>query len=156
MKKRPSTYTLMDVMMASPTDPMPLSSRVHQLTRMHQGLHAMIRGDEPRPDDWRVVSDAINIMETMVFRGTMQDEDGLIMKAITAMVGAAERSKSGQALRLDAKGIEVLRGLLEDYQFALENLPHRTMVTCHRETETRIRDIIAGKRKATDVVVASL
>lgn len=64
-------YTLIDVMMASPTQPLPDSHRVHQLTRMHQGLDAMEKAPTPTPDDWRVVSDCVNIMETLVTSGDL-------------------------------------------------------------------------------------
>lgn len=64
-------YSLIDVMMASPTQPLPESHRVHQLTRMHQGLEAMEKAPHPTTDDWRVVSDAVNIMETLVTSGDL-------------------------------------------------------------------------------------
>lgn len=74
--KKPKTvyvyrYSLIDVMMASPTQPLPESHRTHQLMRMHQGLDAMEKAPEPSTDDWRVVSDAVNIMETLVTSGDL-------------------------------------------------------------------------------------
>lgn len=64
-------YSLIDVMMASPTQPLPESHRSHQLMRMHQGLEAMEKAPQPTTDDWRVVSDAVNIMETLVTSGDL-------------------------------------------------------------------------------------
>ena len=40
--QRPKTYTVLDELMASPTKPMPLEFRTHQLTRMYEGLHASV------------------------------------------------------------------------------------------------------------------
>ena len=44
-------YSLLDVMMASPVAPLPDSHRVHQLTRMYGGLHAIETAPEPTTDD---------------------------------------------------------------------------------------------------------
>ena len=63
-------YTLFDVMLASPSEPLAEHLQRHQLTRMHQGLEAMEKAPEPTTDDWRVVSDAVNIMETLVTSGS--------------------------------------------------------------------------------------
>lgn len=155
-KQRPLTYSLMDVMMASPTQATPSIARTHQLTRMNGGLHAMLRGDEPKPDDWRVVCDSINLMETLVAQGILADADGTLQQATEAMANAAIRSQQGKGIRLDAPGIEVVRGVLWDYAFALENLPHRTMVICHRDTEKRMREIQSEKKQSHDVEVMSL
>lgn len=63
-------YTLVDVMMASPSQPLPASQRSYQLIRMHQGLEAMEKSPEPTTEDWRMVSDAVNLMETLVTSGS--------------------------------------------------------------------------------------
>ena len=63
---RPKTYTVFDELLASPTEPMPQAYRTHQLTRMYEGLHSLETADQPSTDDWRVVSDAVNMLETLV------------------------------------------------------------------------------------------
>jgi hypothetical protein len=123
---------------------------------MHGGLHAIVRGTEPKPDDWRVVCDAINLMETLVFDGKLDDADGTLPKAVEAMTDAATRSVEGKGMRLDALGIQVVRGVLEDYQFVLESLSHRAMLICHRDTEKRIHKLQSGKRQSHDVEVIVL
>jgi len=62
----PITYTIMDELMASPTHPLPEKSRLHQLTVMWQGLAALETAPHPTKNDWRVVSDAVNLMETFI------------------------------------------------------------------------------------------
>ena len=57
------TYGLLDTLFASPDAPMPAEKRRHQLTRMYGGLRAMETAPAPTRDDWRVVSDAVNLME---------------------------------------------------------------------------------------------
>jgi hypothetical protein len=159
-------YTLFDVMLASPSEPLAEHLRRHQLTRMHQGLDAMEKAPEPSTDDWRVVSDAVNIMETLIENGPWPDCDGdmveitdasgLLSDAVTAMALAGKRHKAGGNIRLDGAGIQAVRGVLADYSDLLEVLPARTMIKAHRETERRIHEILAGKKKPHDVEVMDL
>lgn len=150
------TYTLMDVLTASPKDPTPRDKVLHQLTRMYAGLRAIEQDHTPTTDDWRVCSDAVNLMETLVDMRYVQDTSGLLMDAITALALAGQRHVAGGAIRLDGAGIQAVRAVLEDYAAALEKLPHRTMVMCHRETERRISEIHAGHRRPHDVEVMAL
>lgn len=150
------TYTYWDELLASPTEPMPLDSRTHQLTRMWGGLAAIETAATPTTDDWRVCSDCVNLMETLVAEEEVQDDSGLLMDAITALALAGRRSLAGGNIRLDAPGIQAVRAVLEDYASALQHLSHRTMVRCHRLTERRIHLILRGKRQPHDVEVMSL
>ena len=150
----PKTYTLVDEMMASPTQPLPDRSRLRQLTVMWQGLAAMETGETPTNNDWRVVSDCINLMETLVKEMEIcEDTTGLLMDAITAMAMAGRRKWQGGALRLDGAGIQAVRAVLENYADLLEVLPHRTVVRCHRMTERRMLKILHGAKRAHDVEV---
>lgn len=150
------TYTLLAVLAASPTEPTPVASRTYQLTRMYAGLRAIEQDQEPSTEDWRLCSDAVNLLETLVQHGHVQDSSGLLMDAVTALAMAGRRHRTGGTIRLDGAGILAVRAVLEDYSAALEHLPHRTMVQAHRATEVRISEIHAGKRRAHDVEVMAL
>ena len=150
------TYTMLDEMIASPTEPTPPATRRHQLTRMWEGLRAIETAPEPTTDDWRVCSDAVNLMETLVSMGLLEDSSGLLIDAITALALAGKRHFKGAAIRLDAAGIHAVRAILEDYSEVLEQLPARTIVSCHRHTERRLREILAGKKQPHDVEVINL
>jgi alpha-D-ribose 1-methylphosphonate 5-triphosphate synthase subunit PhnH len=149
------TYSMLDVMMSSPDRPMKDSSRVHQLTRMWGGLAALETAENPTQADWIAVSDAVNMMETLVEMGFAKDEDNLIPEAVLVLKATAERYKHGQQLRLTGAGIQLLRGILEDYAYLTEHLDERTMVHAHRKTEMRIQDIILGRGKPEDVRVTA-
>jgi hypothetical protein len=160
-KRRPTQrekrYTLLDEMAASPTEPLPLAWKTYQLTRMYEGLAAMEKAPSPTTDDWRVVSDAVNLMETLI--ETMQvceDSSGLLMDAITAMAHAGRRNTAGGAIRLDGAGIQAVRAILEDYAALLDVLPARTMIRCHRLTEKRLHELLDGKRKPHDVEITAI
>lgn len=152
----PIRYTVMDVMMASPTEPMKPERRRHQLTRMWNGLASIETAPAPTTDDWRVCSDAVNLMEMMVSMGIVEDSQGLIQDAVTALAHAGKRFYKNGVIRLDAQGMMAVRAVLEDYANVLEQLPERTMIQVHRNTEKRIREIVIGKRKPHDVEVMDL
>ena len=148
----PYTYTTAHVLAASPTDPMPLAARTHHLSVMWQGLAALETAPEPSNEDWRVCSDALNVMETMVREGLCQDERGLITDGIEALAMAFKRKvTTGGAIRLSGQGIQTVRAVLEDYAAVLEQIPHQQAVLMHMKTERRIRGYLTGKRRPPDV-----
>jgi hypothetical protein len=149
-------YTLLDILQASATEPLPAAHRLHQLTRMYEGIHALETAPAPSTDDWRVCSDAVNLMETLVEMGAVEDSSGLLMDAITALALAGKRHQAGHALRLDAPGIKAVRFVLADYAAVLEQLPARTMLQAHRLTEKRIHDILQGRKRPHDVEIMNI
>lgn len=159
MKRKPVviyTYSALDILMASPTEPTPADKRLHQLSRMWQGLAALETAPAPSTDDWRVCSDAVNLLETLVDMGVCEDCSGLLMDAITALAQAGHRHMKGQPLRLSGQGMQAVRAVLEDYAAMLEQIPHRTALEAHRRTERRIYEISSGRRKPHDVEVMKL
>ena len=153
-----STYGLLDTLFAAPDKPMPEARRTFQLTRMYEGLRAMEQAPAPSADDWRVVSDAVNLMETLVLEMRLcEDSTGLLSDAVAAMALAGARHlQDGAPIRLDWRGIAAVRAVLSDYSTMLETLSERTMTECHRLTERRIYQIQAGQRQAHDVEIMKL
>jgi len=151
------TYGVLDELMASPTNPLPEASRMHQLTVMWQGLRAMETQQEPTSNDWRVCSDAVNLMETLILEMRLcHDASGLLEDAVAALALAAKRHINGGSIRMDGAGIQAVRAVLEDYASVLDILPHRVVVRCHRLTEKRIHAIHSGKAQPHDVEVIDL
>lgn len=153
--QRPKTYTVFDELLASPTEPMPVEYRTHQLTRMYEGLHSLEKANEPSTEDWRVVSDAVNMLETLVVEMKVcEDDSGLLMDAVRALAVAGQRHKrEGKPIRLNGPGIQAVRAVLASYAELLEVLPARTMYRCHRLTEKRIHAILDGRNKPHDVEI---
>lgn len=148
-----TTYTLWDELNASPEHPLPEEKIRHQLTRMYEGLHHLETAPAPTIDDWQVVSDAINMLETMVTIGICDDDTGFLNEAVQCMKAAGHRYMDHGVIRLDAKGIATIRTVLVDYADLIRILPARTMIHCHRKTEKRLIDILKGKKQPHDVVV---
>jgi hypothetical protein len=154
MSHTPSTrYSWVNILMADPVKPTPLEKRTYQLTRMWQALADLELAPRPALEDWRLVSDAVNLLETLVTMGECEDTQGLLADAVAALAGAGERYHQHGTIRLDAPGILATRAVLEDYAELLAILPERTMVRCHMFTDKRVRDIQRGKKKPHDVTV---
>lgn len=159
------TYSLMDEIMASKDKPLPDFKIQHQLSRMRNGLHNLETAEKPTSDDWQVVSDAINMIETLTLTNNgwwidcdgdpvqITDSSGLLQDAVSAMAQAGRRNFEHGVIRLDAKGILTIRAVLEDYESLIQVLPARVMIHCHRKTEMKLHDIIKGKPQPHDVVV---
>lgn len=153
--QRPKTYSKLHELMASPTYPLPKQHRIHQLTRMYEGLHSLETLAEPSTEDWRVVSDAVNMLETLVVEMKVCDDaSGLLQDAVRALAVAGQRHKrEGKPIRLDGPGIQAVRAILANYAELMDVLPARTMYRCHRLTEERIHAILDGRKQPHDVEI---
>ena len=159
-------YTMLDEMMASPSEPIHPDKSVHQLFQMRQAFDNLLHAPEPTTTDWRVVSDAVNMLETFITRKTwldcdgdpvdIEDKSGLLQDAITALAMAGQRHRNGGHIRLDAAGINAVRAILDDYASLVETMPARAVIACHRATEKRIHAIQRGYRKSHDVSVMAM
>lgn len=154
--KTPARYTYWDVLLADPVMPMSESIRTSQLTRMWSVLISIETSAAPCTNDWRLCSDAVNLMETLVKMKVVEDHSGLLMDAITALALAGRRHLTGGQIRLDGPGIQAIRAVLEDYAEVLAVLPARTVIACHRATEKRLKEIMSGRRMPHDVEIVSL
>jgi len=149
------TYSVMDAMLASPDHPMKEERRQYQLMVIRTALYSIERADNPSVDDWKIISQAINMMEMLVEMGFAKDEDGLIQDAIDSMATAAQRYKDKNVMRFTGSEMNVIRGIVDDYQTMIENLDERTMIYCHRNTEMRLQNILKGKARPTDVRITA-
>jgi hypothetical protein len=150
------TYTWVDVLLASPAEPMAVAKRTHQLTTMYQGLRALELDASPTREDWCVCTDAVNLLETLIAQGHMQDAGDWLKEATYSLAMAGKRHRHGQRIGLTAQGITAIRECLESYSQALEILPARVMVSAYLATDRRLKNIQSGKRKSHDVEVIAL
>lgn len=151
------TYSMIDVMMASPTNPMPEDKRLYQLNAMRMGLYAMENDPAPQKEHWRCVADVVNLFETMLEMQIVEDTDGILPYVTSEMAKAAKRAtEQGASIRLSGMGIQSCRAMLDDYTGVIEVLPERTMVMIHMKTEKRLKDIQLGRAKSHDIQIISL
>ena len=137
-------HTQLDVLTASPTEPMAPARYRDQLTKMHLSLDAITRSESPERSDWHALTDAVNLVQTLVLQGHAQDADGLLQDAVDSM-GKAWRcfNDTGQPMRLDEIGLAAVRSILADWHTCLQELPERTIIVAYIETERRIRAMLS-------------
>lgn len=149
-------YSLFDELLADPKLPMPERDRVYTMLGFDRSMTAIELDPNPIESDWRVLSDAVNLMETLIDMGVAQDDQGLLADATTAMRRAAERKMAGGHIRFDGPGVKAMRSLIDDFGSLIKLIPHRMMIRCHRMTEKRIAAIRRGAKQSGDVVLVSL
>lgn len=152
----PTEHTLLDEMTASPTQPLSLSKREHQLDQIRAGIEAMRTAPSPTRNDWCVIADLVNLLETLVEMGEVNDDGGWITEAAREMAIAARRSVEVGVLRLTGSGLNAVSNAFDGYELALSELPARTLVRAHRKTELRMREVRAGRGRRADVQVVML
>lgn len=147
-------FTHVDVLMASTTDPLPLSWRQTQLTAMHMGLAAMARGADPTGKDWMDVTDTVNLLNTLRQQGLAHDPHGVIDAASDALAAAARRHlEHGQTMRLTGAGIQACRDAIAVWADCLEQLPARTVIETYARTERRIHQIVTNPATPEGVTI---
>jgi hypothetical protein len=126
-----TTYTHWDVLLASPTEPLPLKKRQYQMDLMRKALDNCKA--KPSVMDIAALSTAVDLMNTLCDMGFLEDNEKALEDAMIAL------------MQDNFNDIEVrmFEGILEDYQMVMDSLPARTMIAAHRKTEARL-----GKNKA--------
>ncbi len=123
--KKP-TYSHWDVLLASPTEPLPLQKREYQMGLMRDALNNC--KTKPSLQDIAALATAVDLMDTLRVMGHLEDAQ----KALEdAMVALTQESFNDIEIRL-------FEGILEDYQMVMDNLPARVMIAAHRATEKRL------------------
>lgn len=171
------TYSVMDVLMASSTAPLPEEKQRHQLKRIRDALHSIEAAQSPTSEDWWLCSNAVNMMETLLTQSDVLhdgkplpgwwidcegdpvqvcDTQGLLSDAIDALALAGRRKFSHGTIRLDGRGLIAVRGIIEDYEQIISVLPERTIKHAHRLTERRVQDILRGVKQPHDVSIQRL
>jgi hypothetical protein len=125
-----TTYTHWDVLLASPTEPLPLKKRQYQMDLMRKALDNCKTKSSVR--DIAVLSTAVDLMNTLCDMGFLEDNQKALEDAMIALMQD----------NFNEIEVRMFEGILEDYQMVMDNLPARTMITAHRKTETRL-----GKNK---------
>lgn len=125
-----TTYTHWDVLLASPTEPLPLKKRQYQMDLMRKSLDNF--KTSPSIRDIAVLATAVDLMDTLQDMGHLEDSEKSLEDAMTALMQE----------KFNDIEIRLFEGILEDYQMVMDNLPARTMIAAHRATEKRL-----GKQK---------
>lgn len=147
-------YSLWDELRADPVQPLAIQDRINTVGRMADSMAALKLDPCPPVEDWRRLSDMVNMVHTLVDMGEMVDSQALLADVFEAMVKASDRYKAGQPLRFDGPGVQAMDALFQDFSTAVSVLPARTMIRCHRLTVKRLQAVRKGQQKVSGRVVA--
>lgn len=148
------SYSHIDVLMADPVKPLAEHKRKSQLELINACMRSIEQNPNPTLDQWEIISDVVNLMQTLLEMDQIQDPDDLIGDAVAALAKAGTRHiERNVPIRFDGGDLVTIRGVIEDYAMVSAHLPARTMITAHRKTEKRVNDILNNRCKPDDVRV---
>lgn len=147
-------YTLWDELCADPVQPLSIKDRLNTVGKMSDSMEALKLEPCPPVEDWRRLSDMVNMVTTLVEMGEMLDSHALLADTYEAMVKASDRYKAGLPLRFDGPGVQAMDALFQDFSAAVSVLPARTMIRRHRLTVKRLQAVRKGQQKVSGCVVA--
>jgi hypothetical protein len=119
-------YSQWDVLLASPTEPLPLKKRQYQMNLMLRALKNC--KTKSSVYDIAALATAVDLMETLREMGHIEDSENALEDAMLALMHD----------NFNDIEIRMFEGILEDYQMVMDNLPERIMITAHRATEKRL------------------
>ena len=137
-------YSLWDELCADPVQPLSIKDRINTVGKMADSMAALKLDPCPPVEDWRRLSDMVNMVHTLVDMGEMVDSQALLADVFEAMVKASDRYKADQPLRFDGPGVQAMDALFQDFSTAVSVLPARTMIRCHRLTVKRLQAVRKG------------
>lgn len=151
-------FTQFDEVLASAISPMNYRKVNATVDTLRHCVDAVLYGEKaPERWHWVEIVDAVNLIETFIREGYIDDPDGLHCDLHKSMVSAGTRFLSGKVsqLRFDAKGAAALAEFVDGFADMLRELPERKVVRAHRLTIERMERVLAGG-VAEDAVVQEL
>lgn len=145
-------YSLIDELMADAVAPLDAEKRNYTMAGFLAALEAIEKHPEPTKADWRVLSDCVNLTESLIDLGEIDGRE-VTDAAVAAMAAAARRKVEGGQIRFDGPGLAAMRALVEDFGEVLKVLPARVMIRSHRHACKRLKAIKRGKRRPGDKVI---
>lgn len=133
-------FTLAEVMIASPVNPMPRADAQQRHAATLHHLEQLATAPAPTALDWRTVAMAGNVLEVLLAQGITQDPEGLLYQAFEALRAAAHRTHAGGHIRLTGPGLVAVRAMVRDWGDILEQCPHRTLLQAFRRVYSDIQN----------------
>ena len=146
--KAPTTsYSLMDELMASTTQPLPEAKQRSYLGVVRKAYAALAEGG-PSFAAADLCIDIVGMVESLIVMGVAEDGSGLIDDAQVAIGYAVRMYPDGPAQPLTAEGAHAVKAVIDDYAEIMAAVPARTMIRCHRNAEKQRRSMVSTWRKS--------
>lgn len=144
---RKEFYTYADEMLASDVSPLHWRKKAATMQTLKDAISAVLYGNEPPQRwHWATIVDALNLTQSFIEFGYIDDPDGLHadLKNRLAKAGALFLEKKVNQLRLDGLGAVALVEFQEGFEEMLSTLPARKVIKAYRNTDNYCRRILAG------------
>lgn len=107
--------------------------------RVHTAL-AMMAAGQATLEEWRDLSDAINVTESLCDMGKLdRDElDGCFDLAMSGMAEAIECQAEGGRMRMNERTLEALKRLVSEYDCAVGKFSRGTMATAQARVVLKV------------------
>lgn len=132
-------FTLTDVMLASPTAPMPAADAKQRHAATLHHLEQLASAPEPGPLDWRTVAMAGNVLEVLVNQDVVDDPEGVLAEGFEAMRAAARRHREAGKIRFTGDELTAVRAMVRNWGIVLDQCPHRTLLQAFRRVYSDIQ-----------------
>lgn len=144
---RKEFYTYADEMLASDVSPMHWRKKAATMQNLNDACEAVLYGTEP-PQRWHWVTiiDALNLTQSFIELGYIDDPDGLHadLKNRLTKAGALFLEKKVDQLRVDGLGAVALVEFRDGFEEMLSTLTARKVIKAYRNTDSHCRRILAG------------
>lgn len=140
------TYSKVQELMASPTEPLSESLRTNHLLRVYRGLNKLEEAEQPSHEDWLACSDAVSMIEALIEMGEASDDTGLVGTAAEALARVGWHGIDNGGYRLEGDSRTAVREIVACYADLLTQLPARTVIKAHRHCERRQRERHANRK----------
>ena len=137
------SYTLMDALLASPTDPLPKADIDHRVHLAERCLMSLVAGDG-NLGHWQVCATVLNFMETFVGLGYAKDPDGLLADSEAALADCRRAALAclpgSRVYAVQGPGAGALLALITDYGECLRGVCARSAIRAMRATDKAMRE----------------
>lgn len=133
-------FTLAEVLVASPTEPMPAWDAKKRLADTERHLEQLATAPAPTALDWRCVAMAGNVLEVLLEQEIIDDPECVLREGFDAMRAAARRFHEKGVIRFSGPELVAVRAMIRNWGTVLELCPHRTLLQSFRTVYRRIQD----------------
>jgi len=148
------SYSLVNTLMASKTEPLPKADRERMVNRLLAGLEDIAKCSMPNLNSWRDLADCMNWLQSAVELEWTVDPDGAIQAAKAALLDGHKNALGKGKLRMSGPSLMSMRNMVDQFSDLLGVMTARNYWTVVGTGEKRVSAIWRGKKKVGDVVVS--
>ena len=145
-----------NIMMASPTEPMPDAERKLLIAIYRACLDRLLIADNTITEDWNHVNFAVNLVQAMAENGYAEYSNDMLEVRRHLRVALQQFYRDGKPIRITPEGFQSVDAMLSALDEVMQQLSHRQTLKLMAYTVKRENEMRRGKSRPGDVTIASL